>query len=509
MMVRPSMTEQLGSPSSPKATASAPDSAADFLQARRDKLDKLVARGIDPWGRAYRRTHALGQVTAECATLAGKRVAVAGRVAGRRHHGKTAFCDLEDASGQLQIYLRRDRLGAEKYADLELLDLGDHLGVSGEVFKTRSGEVTVEAEDWVFLGKTLRPPPEKYHGLANVESRYRQRYLDLMANRRARDILRVRSLVIRALRDILDDRGYLEMDTPTMSTVVGGASARPFITHHNALDISLYLRIATELYLKRLVVGGFDRVYEIGRVFRNEGVSSRHNPEYTLLEFYEAYSDYEDLMAFTEQLIPEVARRAIGTTALTYQGNAIDLTPPWLRLRLREAFCRYTGTDFLGMTETEQVRGSAVALGVELPVDASRGQVLDALLDRFVQPQLVQPTFLLDYPVELSPLAKRRRDDPSLTYRFEAFIGGIEVANAFSELNDPVDQRERFLAQAAERDRGDEEAHMMDDDYIVALEHGLPPTAGEGIGVDRLVMVLTDSPSIREVIPFPLLRPRG
>ncbi|HSW10187.1 MAG TPA: lysine--tRNA ligase [Bacillota bacterium] len=503
------MTDRPGHPPSPNSTAPASESAVDFLQARRDKLDKLVARGMEPWGRAYRRTHSLGQVTRDYAQLAGCRVAVAGRITGRRSHGKTAFCDLEDASGQLQIYLRLDRLGAEKYADLELLDLGDHLGVSGEVFRTRSGEITIEAEDWVFLGKSLRPPPEKYHGLANVESRYRQRYLDLMANKQVRDVLRVRSLVIRALRDILDARGYLEMETPTMSTIVGGANARPFITRHNALDISLYLRVATELYLKRLVVGGFDRVYEIGRVFRNEGVSSRHNPEYTLLEFYEAYSDYEDLMIFTEQLIPEVARRAIGTTTLTYQGNVIDLSPPWPRIRLREAISRYTGVDFLGMAGGEQIRSSALALGLELPAGASRGQMLDALLDHFVQPRLIQPTFLIDYPVELSPLAKRHRDDPALTARFEAFIGGIEVANAFSELNDPDDQRERFLAQAVQRDRGDEEAHMMDDDYIVALEHGLPPTAGEGIGVDRLVMILTDSPSIREVIPFPLLRPRG
>ena len=507
-MARPGMTDRPGHPPSSKRTAPASESAVDFLQARRDKLDKLIARGMEPWGKAYPRTHTLGQVSADYAGLAGCRVAVAGRIAARRSHGKTTFCDLEDASGQLQIYFRGDRLGAEKYADLELLDLGDHLGVAGEVFKTRSGEITVEAEDWAFLGKALRPPPEKYHGLANVESRYRQRYLDLMVNKRARDILRVRSLTLRALRDILDAHGYLEMETPVMSTIVGGANARPFITHHNALDISLYLRIATELYLKRLVVGGFDRVYEIGRVFRNEGVSSQHNPEYTLLEFYEAYYDYEDLMAFTEQLIPEVARRAIGSTTLTYQGNEIDLNPPWPRIRLREAISQYTGLDFLGMAGGEQVRNSAAALGLELPANASRAQVLDALLDHFVQPQLVQPTFLIDYPVELSPLAKRHRDDPALTYRFEVFIGGIEVANAFSELNDPADQRERFLAQAAQRDRGDEGAHMMDDDYIVALEYGLPPTAGEGIGVDRLVMLLTDAPSIREVIPFPLLRPR-
>jgi lysyl-tRNA synthetase class 2 len=489
--------------------ASSPEPGVDFLQARRDKLARLMAAGMEPWGMAYRRTHTLGQVTADYATLDGRQVAVAGRIAARRSHGKTAFCDLEDGSGQLQVYFRRDRLGTEKYADLELLDLGDHLGVVGQVFKTRSDEITVEAEDWTFLGKALRPPPEKYHGLANVESRYRQRYLDLMANKRARDILRVRSLTIRALRDILDARGYLEMDTPTMSTIVGGANARPFITHHNALNISLYLRIATELYLKRLVVGGFDRVYEMGRVFRNEGVSSRHNPEYTLLEFYEAYSDYEDLMTFTEQLIPEVARRAIGSTTLTYQGNEIRLDPPWPRVRLREAISRYTGFDFMAIAGQKEMHDAAAALGLGLPVNASRAQVLDALLDHFVQPELVQPTFLVDYPVELSPLAKRHRDDPTLTCRFEAFIGGIEVANAFSELNDPEDQRERFQAQAAQRDRGDEEAHMMDDDYIVALEYGLPPTAGEGIGVDRLVMLLTDSPSIREVIPFPLLRPRG
>ncbi len=503
------MTDRPGHPPSSNGMAPASEPGFDFLQARRDKLTRLVAAGMDPWGRAYRRTHALGQVTADYAGLEGCRVAVAGRIAARRSHGKTAFCDLEDASGQLQVYFRRDRLDTGKYADLELLDLGDHLGVVGRVFKTRSGEITVEAEDWTFLGKALRPPPEKYHGLANVESRYRQRYLDLMANKRARDILRVRSLTVRALRDILDARGYLEMDTPTMSTIVGGANARPFITHHNALNVSLYLRIATELYLKRLVVGGFDRVYEMGRVFRNEGVSSRHNPEYTLLEFYEAYSDYEDLMTFTEQLIPEVARRAIGSTTLTYQGNEIRLDPPWPRIRLREAFSRYTGFDFMGMADPKEMHDAAASLGLELPLNASRARALDALLDHFVQPELVQPTFLIDYPVELSPLAKRHRDDPTLTCRFEAFIGGIEVANAFSELNDPADQRERFLAQAAQRDRGDEEAHMMDDDYIVALEYGLPPTAGEGIGVDRLVMLLTDSPSIREVIPFPLLRPRG
>ncbi|MDQ7794359.1 MAG: lysine--tRNA ligase [bacterium] len=486
-----------------------PGHPADFLEARREKLNRLIGLGVDPWGRAFRRTHTLGQVVAECASLEGQRVFVAGRIMAWRSHGKAAFADLEDASGRLQVYLKRDRVGADSFTLLELVDLGDHVGVAGEVFRTRSGEVTVAVDEWSFLGKALRPPPEKYHGLRDVESRYRQRYLDLIANPGTREVLRNRSLIVRTLRDILDERGYLEMETPTMSAVVGGANARPFVTHHNTLGIDLYLRIALELYLKRLVIGGYDKVYEIGRVFRNEGVSFRHNPDFTMLEFYEAYADYEDMMRFTEYLIPEVARRVLGTTRIIFRGNEVRLDPPWQRQTLREAIRQRAGVDFVGLTDIAAARQAARDRGLEIAPDATRGQILDQVLDRFVQPDLIQPTFLMDYPVEMSPLAKRRRDDPSLTYRFEACVGGIEIANAFSELNDPIDQRERFLEQAGRRDRGDQEAHMMDEDFLTAMEYGLPPTGGEGIGVDRLVMLLTDSPSIREVIAFPLLRPRA
>ncbi len=494
------MTEHSPEPSSEPA-------AHDFLKTRLEKLHKLAALGIDPWGVPFRRTHAPGEVVNGFAALEGKQVTVAGRVVAWRSHGKTVFCDLQDASGRLQLYLRRDQLGEESFGRLDLVDLGDHLGARGRVFRTRAGEVTVAVEDWTFLGKALRPPPEKWHGLKDVESRYRQRYLDLIANARTREILRIRSLTIRALRQGLDERGFLEMETPAMSAVVGGANARPFVTHHNALDCDYYLRISLELYLKRLVVGGFDRVYEIGRVFRNEGMSSRHNPEYTLLEFYQAYADYQDMMALTEELIPEVAERVLGTTVITYQGASINLDPPWRRLPLRQAVADATGVDFLALDHAG-VHEAAVRLGLEPTPGTSRAAIIDDVMSRFVQPQLVQPTFLTDYPVEISPLARRRRDDPSLTYRFEAFVGGVEVANAYSELNDPADQRARFLEQAARRDQGDEEAHMMDEDFLTALEYGMPPTGGEGIGVDRLVMLLTDAPSIREVIPFPLLRPR-
>lgn len=484
------------------------DSSPGFLQARRDKLNRLAVQGIDPWGKAFRRSYALGEVASGFESFEGRSVRVAGRVVAWRGHGRAVFCDLEDASGRLQAYLRRDQLGEESFQALELVDLGDHLGVEGEVFRTRTGEVTVAVQAWSYLGKALRPPPEKFHGLRDVESRYRQRYLDLIANPRTREILRTRSLVIRALRDILDERGYLEMETPVLSGLVGGANARPFVTHHNALGIDLHLRIALELYLKRLLVGGYDKVYEMGRVFRNEGVSTRHNPEYTLLEFYEAYADYEDMMTFTEHLIPEVARRVLGTTRLSYQGSAIDLEPPWRRLTLRAAIRQATGVDFIAITDPAAARREAVAKGLEVAPDASWGRIVDLVLSHLVEPHLIQPTFLLDHPVAISPLAKRREDDPLLTYRFEAFAGGMEIANAFSELNDPLDQRERFREQVAQRDRGDQEAHVMDEDFLLALEHGMPPAGGEGIGVDRLVMLLTDAVSIREVIPFPLLRPR-
>ena len=490
----------------------------DLLQSRREKLERLRQQGVNPYPTRYHRTHTAHQAhelfvqyekTAAGPAAKGPHVAVAGRITALRIMGKAAFLDLRDSSGKLQVHLRRDILG-ESYDLARLLDLGDFLGAQGPLFRTRTGEVTVEAQAIAFLGKTLRPLPEKWHGLADVEKRYRQRYLDLIANERSRWVLKTRSRIVAAIREFLDGRGFIELETPVLQTSATGAAARPFVTHYDALDQDVYLRISLELYLKRLVIGGFDKVYEIGRVFRNEGLSTKHNPEFTMLESYEAYADYNDMMDLTEELISSVAAEVLGSTRIQYQGADIDLSPKWTRLPMLEAVKLYAGLDFRRLKTAEEARDAVKKAGLEVDLEPadSWGDILNKVFEEAVEPKLIQPTFIMDYPVEISPLAKRMEEDPGLTYRFELFIFGREMANAFSELNDPIDQKGRFLKQVEKRRAGDEEAHMMDEDYINALEYGMPPAGGLGIGIDRLVMLFTDAPSIRDVILFPLMRPR-
>lgn len=474
---------------------------------RLEKLARLRENNIEPYGGRFARTHLAREVTDNFDALEEKEVAVAGRIMARRVHGKTTFADLQDVSGRIQIYLRKNDLGDEAYGLFGELDIGDIIGVCGRVFRTRTGEVTVAVSRYVLLAKSLRVLPEKWHGLKDVELRYRQRYLDLIMNPEVRETFLARSRIIHTIRNFLDRKGFLEVETPMMHPVAGGAAARPFITHHNALDMNLYLRIAPELYLKRLLVGGFEKIYEINRNFRNEGISTRHNPEFTMLELYQAYADYHDMMNLTEELVSEVAREVTGAVAVTYQGETIDLSPPYRRVTMVEAVRERTGLDFAALDDGAAARAVA-ALGMEAGPQETWGALLNRVFEERVEETLVQPTFVFDYPLEVSPLAKKKSDDPRLTYRFELFICGREIANAFSELNDPLDQRARFLEQQKKRSRGDEEAHMMDEDFLTALEYGMPPAGGLGIGIDRLVMLLTDSPSIRDVILFPLLRPR-
>lgn len=472
-----------------------------------DKLEALRQLRVDPYGARFPRTHALAEIVERFAELEGQVVTVAGRLMAIRGHGKAAFADLSDQSGRLQIYVKQDAVGERAYRIWELLDLGDLIGVRGPAFRTRRGEISVDVRELTVLAKSLRPMPEKWHGLKDVDLRYRHRYLDLIVNPEVRQTFILRSRIVRAIRNYLDALGFYEVETPAMTTVAGGAAARPFVTHHNALDLRLYLRIATELHLKRLIVGGFEKVYEIGRVFRNEGISTRHNPEFTLLELYQAYADYEDMMELTENLISSVAEEVLGTRVIVYQGREIDLTPPWPRVKMLDAIAEHTGVDLGAIEGDADARAAAARLGLELPSNATKGQVIDEISSAFVEPKLHGPLFLVDYPIEISPLAKRIPDRPGLTYRFEAFIAGREAANAFSELNDPIDQRQRFEAQLAERAKGNEEAHAMDEDFLAALEHGMPPTGGLGIGIDRLCMLLAGVDSIRDVILFPLMRP--
>jgi len=474
---------------------------------RREKLADLRAQGIEPYGGRYERTHLAAEVKNHFATLDGGRVRLAGRLVARRGHGKAAFADLMDGSGKIQLYFRLDGVGRQAYELFKKLDIGDIIGVEGTVFKTRMGEVTVDVQNFTLLAKSLRALPEKWHGLKDVELRYRQRYLDLIANPSVKEVFVTRTRILRAIRDFLNGRGFLEVETPMMQPIAGGAAARPFVTYHNALDMQLYLRIAPELYLKRLLVGGFEKVYEINRNFRNEGVSTRHNPEFTMLELYQAYADYTDMMRLTEELLSHVVNTVLETTAISYQGTEIGFVPPWPRLGMLEAVRRHTGVDF-GPLDAEGARNAVRGLGLDAEGCLSWGEAVNLAFEEKVQPFLVQPTFILDYPLDISPLAKKKPDDPRLTYRFELFINGWEIANAFSELNDPLDQYERFVAQLEKRRAGDEEAHAMDEDFVTALEYGMPPAGGLGIGIDRLVMLLTDSPSIRDVILFPLMRPR-
>jgi len=481
----------------------------EILKVRRQKLDELRKKGQDPFNIVrYDVTHHSKNVIDDFTEMEGKKVKLAGRLMAKREMGKSSFCDLHDRDGKIQLFFRINDLGEEAYEEFKKLDIGDIIGVSGEVFKTRMGEVTVKVYEYTLLSKSLRPLPEKFHGLKDTDTRYRQRYLDLIANPDVKKCFVLRSKIISAIRRFLDEDGFLEVDTPILNTIPGGATAKPFITYHNTLDINLYLRIAPELYLKRLIVGGMEKVYEMGRMFRNEGMSIKHNPEFTMLEVYQAYTDYKGMMELTERLFSYVLDKVIGTRKISYQGQDIDLTAPWTRITMTEAVKKYAGVDFdLISTQAEAIE-AARNKGIDITGNPAKGEILNLLFEEYVENNLIQPTFVMDYPVEISPLTKRKPDKPHLTERFELFIAGREMANAYSELNDPIDQKERFLDQVEKRKQGDEEANMMDDDYIVALEHGLPPTGGLGIGVDRLIMLLTDSYSIRDILLFPTMKPK-
>lgn len=479
----------------------------DQIVARHQKLQQLQQSGSDPYLNTFRPTHRAQQVVANFEEMEGEEVRIAGRLMLMRGQGKVSFADLRDESGRIQLFVRVNQLGEMHYEEFRRLDLGDIIGVTGTVMKTRAGEVSLEISEYKLLSKALRPLPDKWHGLKDVELRYRRRYLDLMTNPRSKEVFEARSKVIQSIRSFLVDRGYIEVETPILNPIAGGAAARPFKTHHNALDMDLYLRIAPELYLKRLLVGGFERVFEIGKTFRNEGISTRHNPEFTLLEAYEAYGDYISMMKLTEELYAYVAEQVTGSTIVRFQGRDLDFTPPWPRITMLDAIQQYAGVSLHQVGGDETARELARAAGFEIADDATYADVITYLLEEAVEPNLVQPTFVTQHPVEISPLAKRNPENPRFTDRFEPYANGWEIANGFTELNDPIDQRQRFEAQAAKRAEGDEEAHMMDDEFLLALEYGMPPAGGLGIGIDRMVMLLTDSVSIRDVLLFPHMRP--
>jgi len=486
----------------------------DLIEQRIKKLIELKAMGIEPFGGVF-------EVKDHAAELSNKyenadkgalesfpiQCVIAGRIVAMRDFGKAAFAHIQDSTGRIQVYLRKDVLN-EKYAVVKKFDIGDIVGISGKLFRTKTNELTVEVKDFTFLTKSLRPLPEKWHGLKDVETRYRQRYVDLIVNPEVKDAFKKRSAVIKAVRDFLETKGFIEVETPMMHQIPGGAAARPFQTHHNALNIDLYLRIAPELYLKRLLVGGYEKVYELNKNFRNEGISTKHNPEFSMLEFYIAYKDYNYLMSLTEELISFVAQKALGTLKVPFGDYEIDFTPPWPRIPILESLIQ-KGVPEEILNDIDKASAWARENKIKIEKGASLGKILDEIFKEKVEPELIQPVFIIDYPVELSPLAKRKADNPELVERFELFVVGREIANAFSELNDPMDQRERFQKQVEAKERGDEETMWMDEDFIRALEHGMPPAAGEGIGVDRLVMLFTDSQSIRDVILFPQLKPES
>lgn len=485
----------------------------ELIRERIKKLNRLRESGIDPYGfpfdvkdRASEIFERYGQKGKEELDSARYNCTIAGRIISMRDFGKAAFAHIQDSTGRIQVYFRRDVIG-DKYSLLKNIDIGDILGISGRLFRTKTDELTIEVNDFSLLCKSLRPLPEKWHGLRDVEIRYRQRYLDLVVNPQIKDIFIKRSRLIKAIRNFFDERGFIEVETPMMHQIPGGATARPFKTHHNALGIDLYMRIAPELYLKRLLVGGYERVYELNKNFRNEGISTKHNPEFTMLEFYIAYVDYKYLMDLTEELLTYLCKEVVGSMKVPYGDNGvIDFTPPWQRLTMKEAMIQ-EGVDEEIFKDRDRAMDFALRNRIEVDKNASHGKVIDEIFKEKVEPKLIQPTFIMDYPVELSPLAKRKKDEPEFVERFELFIGAREIANAFSELNDPADQRERFLNQVEARQIGDEEADYMDEDFIRALEYGMPPAGGEGIGIDRLVMIMTNSPSIRDVILFPQLKP--
>ena len=487
----------------------------DQLRVRRDKMSSLREKGMDPFGKRFERTHLTEELISEYGELEKEEieaknvsVKIAGRIMTKRGKGKAGFAHIQDLTGQIQIYVRQDAVGEEQYEVFDSADLGDIIGIEGTLFKTKVGELSIKAQDFVFLTKALRPLPEKFHGLKDVEQRYRQRYLDLITSNDSKTTFINRSRIIQSMRRYLDGQGYLEVETPLMHSIAGGASARPFITHHNALDMQLYMRIAIELHLKRLIVGGLEKVYEIGRVFRNEGVSTRHNPEFTMLELYEAYADWRDIMSLTENMVAYIAQDVLGTTTIRYGEYEIDLKPEWKRVHMVDAIKEYTGVDFWPQMSTEEARALAKEHGVEITEHMQYGHIVNEFFEQKVEEHLIQPTFIYGHPVDISPLAKKNDEDQRFTDRFELFIVAREHANAFTELNDPIDQRERFEAQLKEKEQGNDEAHEMDDDFIEALEYGMPPTGGLGIGIDRLVMLLTNSPSIRDVLLFPLMRHR-
>ncbi|HQI38676.1 MAG TPA: lysine--tRNA ligase [Spirochaetota bacterium] len=489
------------------------DDINDLVLQRIEKVKQLRTKGINPYPIRYKPTHTAQAIKEQFGEEDKLLVKASGRIKSKRVMGKASFAHIEDASGLIQVYTRLDRLGEEKYELFKTLDLGDIIGVAGHVFKTKQGEITIEVDDVVLLAKSIRPLPvvkEKdgkvFDEFADREQRYRQRYVDLIVNPQVRQQFILRSNMITGIRNFLNQKGFIEVETPMMHAIPGGAAARPFITHHNALDIDLYLRIAPELYLKRLLVGGFDRVYELNRNFRNEGISTRHNPEFTMLELYQAYADYNDMMAITQELISTLAKELLQAIVIAYQGNTIDLTPPWQKLSYSEALKKYTGIDFTSISRDEAYT-EALKRNVDVKKEMSLWKIAEEFFEEKVEENLIQPTFIIDYPKELSPLAKSREDNPEFVERFEVFIAGREMANAFSELNDPFDQRQRFEEQVKMREAGDDEAQMMDTDYITALEYGMPPAGGLGIGIDRLVMLFIDTASIKDTILFPLLKP--
>lgn len=481
----------------------------DQMQHRRDKLAQYEDKGVYPFGQRFVVREHTQEVKDDFINFDGQPVVMAGRLMTMRSHGKTAFANIRDKAGDIQIYFRKDVMGEEAYEFVKMLDIGDIIGVEGHVFRTHKGEITVKVNTLTLLSKSLRPLPEKWHGLTNTELRYRQRYVDLIVNPEVRDTFVKRSKIVAKIRQYMMAHDFMEVETPMMHAIPGGAAARPFITHHNALDIDIYMRIAPELYLKRLIVGGMERVFEMNRCFRNEGIDNRHNPEFTTIESYQAYGDVEDAIRLTENIVSYCAQEVLGTQEITYQGTEINLTPPWNRITMAEGVKKYTGEDFDAVTSIEEARAIADRLNVEYTDNDGIGKILNLCFEDYVEANLIQPTIVYGHPKEISPLAKANRENPLATERFEAFIYGRELANGFSELNDPIDQKQRFLDQLKEREHGDDEAHRMDEDFVTALEYGLPPTSGLGIGIDRLVMFLTDSASIRDVLLFPLMKPEG
>ena len=480
-----------------------------LMQIRRDKLAELQAEGKNPFEiTKFNRTNTAGEIKANYEAFEQKDVTVAGRIIAKRIMGKASFCTIQDSDEKIQSYVSINDLGEESYKAFKTFDIGDIIGITGFVFKTRTEEISVHAKEVTLLTKSLRPLPEKFHGLKDMDLRYRQRYVDLIMNPEVKETFILRSKILKEIRKFMDEQGYMEVETPMLTTVATGDAARPFITHHNTLDLQMYLRIAPELNLKRLIVGGFDKVFEIGKNFRNEGMDIKHNPEFTNMEFYSAYEDYNDMMNMAEQLISTVAKNALGTTKITYQGQEIDLTPGWKKITMIDAIKEVTGVDFNTINTDEEAQNIAKEKGVEYEeIKNTRGHIINEFFETFVEETLIQPTFIMDYPVEVSPLTKRKKEDPRLVERFELFIGGREYGNAYSELNDPIDQYERFLKQVEAKEKGDEEAGGMDEDFVNALEIGLPPTGGMGIGLDRLIMLLTDSASIRDVLFFPTMKP--